>query len=102
MIYLYLPEGLSICRYVQVLPLNMVCFIAIKRMNTEKEGRSLGTPQTPAGGLRPPAPPAQQLHEYKEWLVYTKLTILIVNFAVKRERGACCLTSSEWGIIYST
>jgi hypothetical protein len=27
-----------------------------------------------------------QENEYKEWLVYTKLTILIVNFAVKRER----------------
>ena len=52
---------------------------------SEKEGRFLGTPQTPAGGLRPPAPPAQQLHENKEWLVYTKLTILIVNFAVKRK-----------------
>ncbi len=25
----------------------------------EKEGKELGTPQTPAGGLRPPAPPAQ-------------------------------------------
>ena len=57
MIYLYLPEGLSIRRYVQVLPLNMVCFIAIKKMNT------------------------------KEWLVYTKLTIRIVNLAVKRERA---------------
>jgi len=28
---------------------------------SEKEGSELGTPQTPAGGLRPPAPPAQQL-----------------------------------------
>src|SRR4051812_29740236 len=27
----------------------------------EKGGRELGTPQTPAGGLRPPAPPAQQV-----------------------------------------
>ena len=45
-------------------------------------------PQTPAGGLRPPAPPAQHLDEYKEWLVYTKLTILIVNLAVKRELGS--------------
>ena len=26
-----------------------------------KEGRDLGAPQTPAGGLRPPAPPAEQL-----------------------------------------
>src|SRR5260370_3987759 len=72
---------------------------------SEKEGRFLGTPQTPAGGLGPPAPPAQQLHENKEWLVCTKLTILIVNLAVKREHGrhgACCLSSSEWGIIYST
>ena len=34
-IYLCLPEGLSIRRYVQVLPLNMVCFIAIKKMNTK-------------------------------------------------------------------
>src|SRR5947209_18269895 len=71
-------------------------------MSIEKEGRFLGTPQTPAGGLRPPAPPAQQLNEYKEWLLCTKLTILIVNLAVKREHGACCLSSSEWGIIYST
>jgi len=77
-IYLYLPEGLSICRYVQVLPLNMVCFIAIKKMNTEKG----------LGITCPPAPPARQLHEYKEWLQYTKLTILIVNLAVKREHGS--------------
>ena len=33
---------------------------------SEKEGSNLGTlgggaPQSPAGGLRPPAPPAQQL-----------------------------------------
>ena len=54
----------------------------------EKERSELGTPQTPAGGLRPPAPPAQQLDEYKEWLVCTKLTILIVNLAVKREHGS--------------
>ena len=27
----------------------------------EKEGSELGTPQTPAGGLRPPAPPTEQL-----------------------------------------
>ena len=27
----------------------------------EKEGSELGAPQTPAGGLRPPAPPAQEL-----------------------------------------
>ena len=27
----------------------------------EKEREELGAPQTPAGGLRPPAPPAEQL-----------------------------------------
>ena len=28
----------------------------------EEVGSDLGTPQTPARGLRPPAPPAQELH----------------------------------------
>ncbi|MFL5588744.1 MAG: hypothetical protein ACJ8DI_13980 [Ktedonobacteraceae bacterium] len=27
----------------------------------QKEGEDLGTPQTPAGGLRPPAPPAEEV-----------------------------------------
>src|SRR2546423_6243926 len=34
----------TLFRSVQVLPLNMVCFIAIKKMNTEKEGRGWGLP----------------------------------------------------------
>ncbi len=32
---------------------------------SEKEGSELGTPQTPAGGLRPPALPAEQLRFLK-------------------------------------
>ena len=36
---------------------------------SEKEGKELGTPQTPAGGLRPPAPPAQELCSLQRMLL---------------------------------
>jgi len=31
----------------------------------EKEGSDLGAPQTPAGGLRPPAPPAEEVELFR-------------------------------------
>ena len=53
------------------------------RWRTRKEGDKLGTPQTPAGGLRPPALPAKQLQDMKYYLYYIlPVTILFIAFEI--------------------
>ncbi len=56
---------------------------------SEKEGKELGTPQTPAGGLRPPAPLLKSYARYRNAISlwhkqYTRIHMLMSIVVLNR------------------